>query len=194
MAQTAQLQNTNCLGRNLGKPLDAECSADSKKRQRESEDGVGAVGQYEMMGALGRQLLSAGLGEGAHGLCAAEREMHDVAIMGASVRCGDGAVGSVCQRPAAWHDMETRVRHRPAHAGETIRFQPLPLSRAIVFALRRNRRVRAGATCLWCSSCRATCTYDCFGSGTHRTGMLTIGNWLRSTQTCGHLCMRGCIA
>ena len=64
MAQTAQLQNTNCLGRNLGKPLGAECSADSKKRKRESEDGVGAVGQYEMMGALGRQLLSAGLGGG----------------------------------------------------------------------------------------------------------------------------------
>ena len=142
MAQTAQVQNTNCLGRNLGKPPAAECSVVSKKRKRESEDGVGAVGQYEMMGALGRQLLSAGLGEGAHGLCAAEREMHDVAIMGASVRCGDGAVGSVCQRPAAWHDMETRVRHRPAHAGETIRFQPLPLSRAIASALRHNRRGR----------------------------------------------------
>ena len=141
MAQTAQLQNTNCLGRNLGKPLGAECSADTKKKKRESEEGVGAVGQYEMMGALGRQLLSAGLG-GPHGLCAAEREMHDVAIMGASVRCGDGAVGSVCQRPAAWHDMETLVRHRPAHAGETIRFQPLPLSRAIASALRHNRRGR----------------------------------------------------
>ena len=45
------------------------------------------------MGALGRQLLLAGLG-GPQGLCAAEREMHDVASMGASVRCGDGAVGA----------------------------------------------------------------------------------------------------
>ena len=111
MAQTAQLQNTNCLGRNLGKPLGAECSADSKKRKRESEDGVGAVGQYEMMGALGRQLLSAGLG-GPHGLCAAEREMHDVAIMGASVRGRDGAVGRVCQCTAARHAMEALVRKR----------------------------------------------------------------------------------
>ena len=59
MAQAAQLQNTNCLGRNLGKPPGAECSADSKKRKRESEYVVGAVGQYAMMRVLDRQLLLA---------------------------------------------------------------------------------------------------------------------------------------
>ena len=60
--QTTQLQNTSCLGRNLGKPPGAECSTSSKKRKRESEDVVGAVGQYEMMRALDRQLILAGLG------------------------------------------------------------------------------------------------------------------------------------
>ena len=28
----------------------------------------------------------------------------------------------------------------------------------------------------------------------HRTGMLVFGHWLRSTQTCGHLFMKDCIA
>ena len=140
MAQTAQLQNTNCLGRNLGKPLGAVCSADSKKRKREAEDDVGAVGQYEMMQALDRQLLLAGLGP--QGFCAAEREMHDVASMGASVRGGDGAVGRVCQCPAAWHAMETLVRNKPPHEGEKVRGQPLPLSKTIASALRHDRRGR----------------------------------------------------
>ena len=59
--QAGQLQNTSCLGKNLGKPPGAECSTSSKKRKRESEDAVGAVGQYEMIRALDRQLLLAGL-------------------------------------------------------------------------------------------------------------------------------------
>ena len=60
--QAGQLQNTSCLGQNLGRPPGAECSTSSKKRKRESEDAVGAVGQYEMIRALDRQLLLAGLG------------------------------------------------------------------------------------------------------------------------------------
>ena len=60
--QTGQLQNTSCLGKNLGKPPGAECSTSSKKRKRESEEVVGAVGQYDMMLASDRQLLLAGLG------------------------------------------------------------------------------------------------------------------------------------
>ena len=60
--QSTQLQNTSCLGRNLGKPPGAESSTSSKKRKRESEDVVGATGQYEMMRALDRQLILAGLG------------------------------------------------------------------------------------------------------------------------------------
>ena len=43
---------------------------------------------------------------------------------------------------AAWYAMETLVRKTPAHEWETVRGQPLPLSRAIAFALRHNGRGR----------------------------------------------------
>ena len=93
------------------------------------------------MRALDRQLILAGLG-GPQGLCAAQREVHEVASRGDSVRGGDGTVGRVCQYPAAWHAMETLVRNKPAHEGEKVRGQPLPLSKTIASALRHDRRGR----------------------------------------------------
>ena len=139
--QSTQLQNTSCLGRNLGKPPGAECSTSSKKRKRESEDVVGAVGQYEMMRALDRQLILAGLG----GLKAFAPHTERCTMLQAGELRYEVEMepwdeyANILPPGTPWKrlcviNLSTKKKK--------VRGQPLPLSKTIASALRHDRRGR----------------------------------------------------